>query len=88
MVCIPELQATQPLPQTTPCKTLQIQKQSLAQQGLLRLRSCLQREEQGMPESKKHWPACSNWAFPHTSHPRDTHQLILLLQITREIQFP
>lgn len=41
-----------------------------------------------MPENKNHWPTCSDWAFLHTPHPKDTHQLFYLLQITRKIQFP
>lgn len=41
---------------------------------------------EGRARDARDWTACSDWAFPHTSHPRDIHHLFsYLLQITREI---
>lgn len=69
--------ATQPLSQTTLCKALQTQKQSLAQKALLRLKSCLQREE---PENSSRRDAREQESLgisPHITPQR--HALVILL---------
>lgn len=58
--------------QPTCCKALQLQRWSSAQKAPLRLRSCLPREEQGMPESRNHQPPHSDWASPQAPDQRET----------------
>lgn len=65
--------------QSTCCKTLQFQRWSSAQEAPLRLRSCIQREEQGMPESSNHQPPHSDWASPQAADQRERHKSIILL---------
>lgn len=67
--------ATQPPAQPTCCKALRLQSRSSGPEPEGSFLCCLQREEQGMPESRNHQPPHSDRASPHAPHHRDTHPL-------------